>query len=493
MHVTRSVFALFLLLAGSALAKDYHVDSTAGNDSAPGTSPAQAWKSLEKVNATEFTAGDRLLFKAGGRWSGQLHPKGSGRANGQKVEPVIITRYGEGPLPRIDGEGKVTDTVLLENIQFWEVTDLEITNQGPQTAPWRTGVRILADGIGTMQYIALRRLYVHDVNGDLRKSNEGCGIYFEAKGRGTFFDRLLIENCKLERTDRNGICQRGHGGPHSRSVIIRGNTLDDIGGDGIKLWGTDGGLIEKNIVRKARARAKDAAAGIWPFDCNDTVIQFNEVSGTLGTLDGQGFDSDYGCRRTLIQYNYSHDNEGGFILICGPGNSFNSDTVIRYNISVHDGVDSARVFHFGGKSTNTRVYHNTIVLGPQQKVPVLLFTDWDKGFAEGASFTNNLVITSEGGKALYKFGPDKGTTFEGNVFAGVHEGLPAGTAASKTVPKLKGPLEPADGLAAAERFKPAPTDRNFPRGNVIKDNGGRDFFGKPLRPTDRPAIGAAEP
>lgn len=338
MQVTRSVFALLLLLAGSALAKDYHVDSTAGNDSAPGTSPSQAWKTLDKVNATEFTAGDRLLFKAGGRWSGQLHPKGSGRANGQKVEAITITRYGEGPLPRIDGEGKVSDTVLLENIQFWEVTDLEITNQGPKTAPWRTGVRILADGIGTMQYIALRRLYVHDVNGDLRKSHEGCGIFFEAKGRDISFDRLLIENCKLDRTDRNGICQRS----------------------------------------------------------------------------------------------------------------------------------------------------------PRQKVPVLLFTDWDKGFAEGATFTNNLVLVSEGGKALYKFGPDKGTTFEGNVFAGVHEGLPAGTTISKTVPKLKGPLEPADGLASAERFKPAATDRNFPCGTAIKDNGGRDFFGMPL-PTDRPAIGAAEP
>lgn len=55
----------------------------------------------------------------------------------------------------------------------------------------------------------------------------------------------MIENCKLERTDRNGICQRTLGMTRSTNVIIRSNILEDIGGDGIKLWGTNGGLVEK--------------------------------------------------------------------------------------------------------------------------------------------------------------------------------------------------------------------------------------------------------
>jgi hypothetical protein len=86
--------------------------------------------------------------------------------------------------------------------------------------------------------------------------------------------------------------------------------LEDIGGDGIKLWGTNGGLIERNIIRGARMRCGtgEAAAGIWPFESDDTVIQFNQVSGMKGTQDGQAYDSDYGCRRTLFQYNYSYQN-----------------------------------------------------------------------------------------------------------------------------------------------------------------------------------------
>ena len=138
------------------------------------------------------------------------------------------------------------------------------------------------------------------------------------------------------------------GRARSVNVVIRGNLLEDIGGDGIKLWGSNGGLVERNTLRGGRTRCQDYAAGIWPFDCDDAVIQFNEVSGIKGIKDGQGFDSDYLCRRSVFQYNYSHDNDGGFMLICTPGNSYNEDTVIRYNISQNDGLNSARVFHFGG-------------------------------------------------------------------------------------------------------------------------------------------------
>ena len=30
------------------------------------------------------------------------------------------------------------------------------------------------------------------------------------------------------------------------------------------------------------------------------------------------------CNNTIIQYNYSHDNEGGFLLICNTGETGNA-------------------------------------------------------------------------------------------------------------------------------------------------------------------------
>ncbi len=452
-------------------------------------SPGLAWKSLTKANAVKLLPGDSLLFKAGARWSGQLKPTGGGNASSL----VTIGRYGEGPLPRIDGEGKFSDTVLLENIGFVEIADLEVTNQGPNREPWRTGVKVSANGVGKLQRIYLRRLFVHDVNGDLRKSHEGCGIYFEAKGRNdTRFDGLLIEKCRVERTDRNGICQKGTGRTRSSNVIIRGNTLEDIGGDGIKLWGTNGGLIERNVVRKARARCgnDEAAAGIWPFASDDTIIQFNEVSGTVGKTDGQAYDSDYECHRTVFQYNYSFGNEGGFMLICTPGKSVNEDTVIRYNISVHDGINSARVFHFGGGAARTHVYNNTIVIGPHQKIPLLQFTKWDGGTAKDSRFTNNLFIVREGGRATYQLQPSSGNVFESNLFTGRHDDLPKGCSMSP-MPQFAGALEPTPGIDSLKGFRPADAGK-FPKGKIIAKNGGRDFFGNPVSSDHPPSIGAVE-
>lgn len=486
------LFLTFLIAASVALlpAADFHVDARGGDDTNSGLTPKDAWQSLEKLNATEFQAGDRLLFKAGESWSGQLKVRGSGRMEDGKPRFITAGKYGAGAKPRLAGEGKFRDTLLIENVEFWRFEDLEITNQGPRREAWRSGVKIFANDFGKMRHIHLRRLHVRDVNGDLRKEHEGCGIYFEARGGNSHFDQLTIEDCHLERTDRNGICQKG-GRARSENVIILGNLLEDIGGDGIKLWGTNGGLIERNIVRGARARCTDHAAGIWPFACDDTLIQFNEVSGTKGTKDGQGFDADYNCRRTVFQYNYSHGNEGGFMLICGPGKSYNEGTIIRYNISVRDGVNTARVFHFGGKSTNTLVHNNTVVIGPGQDLPMVLHTEWSEGRSENARFVNNLFIVEEGGRASYDFGTSRGNIFEDNVFAGRHEGLPPGVSISDAPPRLAGPLEPVSGRASLAGFRPA-RDSIFPRGQVIASSGGRDFFGVSLSKDMPPCIGAAE-
>jgi Right handed beta helix region len=468
----------------------YHIDAVHGADSQSGLAPDQAWRSLDKVNMTPLKPGDEVRFKSGNVWKGRLNPQGGGSANA----PVRIHRYGNGPLPRIEGGGLHGDAVLLENFAHVWVSELEITNTGPHREPWRTGIRVCASGAREVAGVRLEKLHVRDVNGDLRKDSEGCGIYFETKGDKACFNGLAIENCRVERTDRNGICQRGIGRTRSRNVVIRGNTLEDIGGDGIKLWGTNGGLIEHNVVRKARARCTDneAAAGIWPFACDDTVIQFNEVSGTVGTRDGQGFDADYHCRRTLIQYNYSHGNEGGFLLVCGPGRTTNEDTVVRYNLSVHDGVNSARVFHFGGASQRTRIYNNTIILGHHQDLPMVLFTAWKGGTADGVEFFNNLFVVGDGGRATYQLKPSNGVRFSHNLFVGRHEGLPAGVSAGGFKPRFAGPLQPRPGSRAVHAFRPL-GGSSFPRGVIVANHGGRDLAGNRLPSGLPPAIGALEP
>lgn len=480
---------LLLGLGWSVNAAVYYVDSQNGDDARLGTSAEKAWKTLDRVNGQVFQPGDQLLFKAGARFTGQLRPQGSGRLDGDKPLPITIGKYGDGPKPRFDGEGKFLDTLLLRNVEFWEVSDLEITNLGTNRAPWRTGVRVVSDGFGKMRHIHLRNLYVHDVNGDLRKEQEGCGIYFESRGRNqSHFDDLRIENCHVARTDRNGICQRGGGRVRSVGVVIRGNLLEDIGGDGIKIWGSNGALVEHNIVRGGRMRCDDYAAGIWPFDSDDTMIQFNEVSGMKGTKDGQGFDSDYLCRRSVFQYNYSHDNEGGFFLICAPGRSYNEDTIIRYNISQNDGINSARVFHISG-AKNTKIYNNTIYVGAKQNLPLILFNDWDGGSARDTYFYNNIFYVD--GRVSYDFGKSQNTVFEHNVFYGAHEKTPEDAHAITNQPALTHPGGGGVGLDSLTGYQLRNAAACLP-GRIVPDNIGRDFFGTPVPANQPPCIGAAQ-
>jgi len=475
--------------SGPAFAATFYVDSQKGDDAASGLSIAQAWKSLERVNTQVFQAGDQLLFKAGSRFSGQLRPQGSGKPDGETILPIVIGKYGAGPKPRIDGEGRFLDTLLLRNVEFWEISDLEITNLGTNRTPWRTGVRIVTDGFGKMRHIHLRNLFVHDVNGDLRKELEGCGIYFESRGRNqSHFDDLRIENCHVVRTDRNGICQRTGSRARSLRVVIRGNLLEDIGGDGIKIWGSNGALVEHNVIRGGRMRCADYAAGIWPFDSDDTLIQFNEVSGMRGTKDGQGFDADYRCRRSVFQYNYSHNNEGGFMLICAPGNSYNEDTIIRYNISQNDGVNSARIFHLSG-AKNTKIYNNTIYVGPHQNLPLLLFNDWDGGSAQDTFFYNNIFYVA--GRVTYDFGKSQNTVFEHNVFYGVHEGRPVDRHAMTNEPALRAPGQGAAGFASLAAYQLRDEHACLP-GRLVPEHGGRDFFGNPVAADRAPCVGAAQ-
>jgi hypothetical protein len=484
------IIASFAAFGVSAQAANYYVDSDSGNDSNSGLAPDQAWKTLDVVNGKSFQPGNQILFKAGTHYAGQLALKGSGAMIDGKAQPIVVGKYGDGPKPRIDGQGQALDTLLLRNADYWEIRDLEITNHGASAVPERTGVRILCEDYGTMHGIHINGLFVHDVNGDLDKRREGCGIFFEARGgNDSCFDDLTIENCHIVHTDRNGICQRTLGRTRSTHVAIRGNLLEDIGGDGIKLWGSDGGIVEHNVLRGGRMRCADAAAGMWPYASDHCIFQFNEVSGMKGTLDGEAFDSDYICHGNIFQYNYSHDNDGGFMLICAPGNSYCQGTIIRYNISQNDGMHTSRIFHFGGNSSDTLVYNNLIFVSAKQDVPLLNFTEWSGGSAHNTSFFNNIFYVE--GSVGYKWGTSVDNIFDNNIFYGHHVSPPKDDHAITTRPALANPGAGSDGIDSLAGYK-WQANAIVPRGHLVPDNGGRDFFGNAV-PADRaPCVGVEE-
>lgn len=471
----------------------YYVDSATGNDANPGTAPTAAWRTLERVNDVVFAPGDKILFRAGTRYAGHLAPHGSG-AEGA---PIVIDAYGEGPKPRLDGEGRYRETVLLHNVEQWEIRNLEVTNEGETRGERRSGVAVSLDNFGTAHHIHLIGLYIHDVNSMTEKERGGSGIVWGNGGERvkSRFDDLLIQDCHLARVDRNGITgwsdywvrTRWH---PSLNVVIRGNLLEDIGGDGIVPIGCDGALVEHNVLRGGRQRAPDYAAGIWPWSCDNTIVQFNEVSGMKGTRDGQGFDSDWNCQNTIVQYNYSHDNEGGFLLICNDGgvkaphSVGNRGTVVRYNISQNDG---ARTFQISAVE-DTAIYNNTIYVREDMEVSPVFFHSWG-GWARDTRFSNNIFYYA-GGSAPWRFGESAGNVFRHNVFYGDHQDLPPDEHAITSDPMLVAPGSGRDGMDSLAGYQLRAGSPCLGAGAVIPDNGGRDFWGNPV-PRDRPPdIGA---
>jgi hypothetical protein len=468
--------------AGGRRAATYYVDNDRGADENDGRQPQRAWRSLDPVNAMTFGPGDRLLFRAGTRYRGRLDLHGSGT----EAKPIEVDVYGDGARPRIDAEGRFPEAVRLHNVQGWEIRGLEITNTGAERAPRRCGVSISLDNFGTARHIVLRDLYVHDVNSDNVKEQGGAGISWGAGGdkMRSRFDGLTIEKCHLVRTDRNGIVGWNDHWPRDKwypslHVVIRNNLLEDIGGDGIVPIGCDGCVVEHNVLRGGRARAPDYAAGIWPWSCDNTVIQFNEVSGMVGTKDGQGFDADWNCRNTIIQYNYSHDNEGGFVLICNDGsqgvpyNAGNQRPVVRYNISQNDGE---RTFQISAVQ-DALIYNNTIYVGEGREVAGIFFHDWG-GWAENTLFANNIFYAD--GTMRWDLGGSRGTRFEHNAFYGHHENQPDDAGAITADPRLTQPGSGRDGRNTLGGYRLRGGSPCRGAGLALPDRGRRDFWGDPL-------------
>ena len=76
----------------------YYVSMT-GNDANSGLSTSTPWRTLKKVNSTNFSPGDMILFKSGDRFYGQLVPTSSGTSS----RLITYGSYGTGVKPLIGG------------------------------------------------------------------------------------------------------------------------------------------------------------------------------------------------------------------------------------------------------------------------------------------------------------------------------------------------------------------------------------------------------
>lgn len=486
------------MATGTAYANNttYYVDSVAGLDTNSGLTSALPWKTLSKVNSTTFQPGDRILFKSGSTWTGQLYPKGSGASG----SPIVIDRYGSGNKPIINGGGLIGATVYLYNQQHWEINNLEVTNNSA-TSGARLGVLIKAENAGTLNHIYIKNMNIHNVKGDLdNKMTGGIGFQIVGTATPTRWNDILVESNVVSTVDRTGIFTsstweaRGTTWTASTNVVIRNNTLTDIGGDGVTVRVTNAALVENNVLNGAAARTTTANAGFWPFNSDSAVFQYNEAYNTKklsGNNDGMGFDIDWKTNGTIFQYNYSHDNDGGFMLIClngGDATGFNTGGIVRFNISQND---RHAVFTIAGpvNYTHNAIYNNTIYVGSGSVLMVKNLT-WG-GQSTSMKYTNNIFYNL--GTAGYSFATSTNNVFNSNIFYG--GAAPSGASVTNTNSLTSDPLfaNPGSGgigRTTVDGYKLATGSPALLSGTFIGSNGGKDYWGNPVSGSAAPNRGA---
>jgi hypothetical protein len=449
------------------------------------------------VNALVLAPGQQVLFRRGSTCTGGLAPHGAG-APGRLI---VIGAYGRGPQPRIVGTG--ADAIALVNLSDVVLQDLDVSNPGVTPAS-RRGVHLVAAGT-VERDVTVRRLSIHDVDGDLHKDSGGSGgIQLDASDVGGRFDRVVIAGNRIENVARSGIFiagaasgsrpRAGEPWPEaSTRVVVVGNRLEHLAGDGIVATGTDGAVLEHNVVVDGNRAGTPwnkpnpvCDAGIWTFGANSTLIQYNEVSFMeFNGCDGTGYDVDYNQDGTVVQNNYSHDNAGGFILLCTDENPRAAE--VRYNLSVDDAatlsdgpcdIQSGNV----GSLDGLRFYNNTIVATkPAVTVELLpekpLFSPGDFVFA------NNIVVATAAQSDAFPCG-DHCTN---NLF---FQMPPSGTNAVTADPRFadgsrRGPGRLREGLAFRLRSG-SPAIR---AGVIVSGSPERDYFGVEVPGGLPPSIG----
>ncbi|MER5484319.1 RICIN domain-containing protein [Streptomyces sp. NPDC002812] len=480
-------------VAAPARAADstFYLDCAAGSDTAAGTSPATAWRSLAKVSATVFAPGDRILLKRGAACTGTLAPQGSGVPG----RPIIVDAYGSGAAPLVAGGG-APRAVVLRNQQQWEIRNLEITNSGAAKGN-RRAVSIELSDYGTASHFVLENLDIHDVNGDDTKDLGGSGgIYLTVGGTAvqTRFDDVAIRGNSIRTVDREGIFfvstwnRSGFEAPSAGTflpwtgVTVSGNRLSDLGGDGIVAGNTAGVLVEHNTVQGFQRRSAGYNAGIWAYDSDNALFQYNEASGGVSTRDGMAYDIDQGSVGTVFQYNYSHDNAGGFFLLCN-ANGILRGAVVRYNISQNDAYRG--IENCSGPIESADVHNNTIYIGPGVSQSVI---QENNSTTRQVKFRNNVVVKAGSGTASMTL-RSGGYQLDRNQLVNI-TGAPAG-AGGTSDPLLRAAGTATD-RAHADGYRLCAGSPALAAGAVIPGNGGYDYFGNPVPAAGAPAIGAAE-
>ena len=87
------LFLCFILTSQQVFGTTYFV-SNSGNNNNSGTSPNNAWQTIDRLNTVRLCPGDSVRFKRGNIWREQLIPQ-----SGSSKRYILYGAFGDGEKP----------------------------------------------------------------------------------------------------------------------------------------------------------------------------------------------------------------------------------------------------------------------------------------------------------------------------------------------------------------------------------------------------------
>lgn len=382
----------------------YYVSSS-GHNSASGTSPAQAWRSLARVQSVVLHPGTRLLLQGGKRFTGELAL--SGRDGGDAGHPVTIGSYGGGRATIVSHNGTA---ISLFDAAGVVIRDLAIRGM-------TVGHRYSA-GISAYSDLPAGRKLRGLVIENVAVSSFVDGISIGGVHPGAGYMDVTVRNSVLSGNLDEGLIT--YGAPFRAAhpqyenadvtishVVASGSSGDPSltahnSGSGLVLGAVENGTISWSTAydNGGREGSREGPEGIWAYDSRRITIEhcLSYHNKTRDKTDGNGFGLDENTSESTIEYNLSYGNDGSGYLVLGRKNDgAETGDVIRFNVSSGDVLDNNPAY--GGISVigftrATAVYQNTVVMTSGGTAPpsaLLLGPP-----VRGISVYNNIFRTQRG-------------------------------------------------------------------------------------------------
>ncbi len=339
-----SLLAVMSVRPGNAIGAVYYVDSVGGDDAGAGTSASAAWKTLAKVSATSFHAGDRILLRRDRQFTGTLIL----RSSGTSTAPIAIDAYGQGNKPVVIGDA-TTDgvgAIRLEDVSFCTIRNLEVQ------APCTSGMILQG-----CSHVTVKDCDFTNIEYLPPRMPEGQDAWSIAVRPGKVDGaHNTIDRCAFRKCAKGVIIFAGD------NIVLRDSYFYDVSDIPALFAGhCVGRTVTNSRITGCVFDYTNTTAKGWNtvmFGGTDNCYQeYCETKNTpAGEWDHQVYDFDTNCRNSYIQYNYSHDNHGDLMHSYWVGDaSANGPCYFRYNISVND-----RTIYNGVKTTYGLQMHNNI-------------------------------------------------------------------------------------------------------------------------------------